>query len=162
MPTNLLPMDAVAGVPAEARAPERIESLSDAARVFFRAPSPRLIALKIAVVVLLRLWVGGFSWLDAALVVGVAAWWPVQEWVLHRWVLHVKPRELFGWRFDPLFARRHRAHHRRPWDLGLVFLPVPVLLGAMAVSVTAWLLALPAGPALTGMGVPMPRLQNSR
>jgi len=43
-----------------------------------------------------------------------------------------------GRRLDPLVARKHRAHHQDPKNLPLIFVPMPVLVGSMAVAAIAW------------------------
>jgi hypothetical protein len=73
----------------------------------------------------------------------VAAYWPVQEWVLHRYVLHLRPWTLLGRKVDFFFARKHRDHHRRPWHLPEVLLPLRVLLPVMVLNVAGWMLVMP-------------------
>ena len=58
---------------------------------------------------------------------------PFLEWLIHVYGLHAKPRTLFGRRLDPLYARRHRMHHRDPRNIPLVFVPLPVLAGFLIV-----------------------------
>lgn len=105
-------------------------------RVFWRYPTPPLISLLVVACVVVRataLGHAGLAWTEVALVAGWWIWWPFQEWVGHRFVLHIKPRRVFGRTFDPMFARRHRAHHHNPSDFPLVFLPIGVVLGAFVV-----------------------------
>jgi hypothetical protein len=128
-------------------------TLAAAARRFFHFPTPRLILAYLVLSAGLRLWHGGATGLDAALVGAVAVYWPLQEWLLHRYVLHLKPRRMAGLTVDLLFARKHREHHQRPWFLPDVFLPIPVLLSVMALNTAFFMLVTPEiGLALTGMG----------
>lgn len=108
--------------------------------------SPRLIAAFVLLAVGLRAGLGGWQALDAAmLLVGVAAW-PFLEWFLHKYLLHVKPREILGRTVDPDFARRHRAHHREPWRPELILLPsyVHFSLGPLLLAAAWWLAPNPA------------------
>lgn len=132
--------------------PQAIRTLQAAAAVFFGFPSPRLLATNVLVLLAVRLAWGAWSWWDVAVLAAVAVYWPFQEWFLHIHVLHMKPFELFGRRVDPLAAKMHRAHHREPWRLDFVFLPVKVLIGLIPLNVLVWLGVMPtAGLALTGM-----------
>jgi hypothetical protein len=136
-----------------------IRSLRQAWTVFLQYPSPRLLALHLIIALRWRLLVladeglASLTWWDLAipmLVFGVV--WPLTEWVLHKYVLHLRPRELFGRRFDPYFARKHRDHHGEPWHLPHVFLPARVVLTVVPpVLLLVWLLIPPPGLALTTM-----------
>ena len=101
--------------------------------LFFGAPSTRCIVLAIAGSIAARLGAGPLSMMELLLMAGVFVAWPFGEWSAHRWLLHIRPRRIFGLSFDPYFARRHRQHHMNPSDFPLVFLPVRVVLTAYAV-----------------------------
>lgn len=141
------------GIPRRRR-PElgSVESLPQAAALFFRHDSPRLLVVHLGVLLAVRLVHGGLGPGDLLAVVAVAIYWPLQEWVLHIHLLHMRPFHLRGRRVDPFMARIHRAHHREPWNLDFVFLPVKVLLPLIPLNALLWWLAVPStGPALTGM-----------
>jgi hypothetical protein len=146
-------MSPIAALEAPARdADEPSRTLARAALVFFRFPSPRFLAVHVLVLLGLRVAVGGFGIGDLLVLAAVAIYWPVQEWFLHVHALHFEPRRIFGWLVDPLAARMHRAHHREPWQLDYVFLPVKILFVLAPLSAVAWFLAMPSLPlALTGM-----------
>jgi hypothetical protein len=133
------------------------DTLGGAARLFFRFPTPRLLlgyALALGAVraSLAALGYGALGLGDALVALGVAIYWPLQEWTLHAWLLHLRPRTLFGVRIDPIFARYHRYHHEHPWVLERTFLPTRVLIPLLPVNVLVWWLAAPTlGVALTGM-----------
>lgn len=110
---------------------ESITSLRAAARVFFARPGPRLIAATALGSWARRALAGPFTAGDLAVAAAVAAWWPLQEWGAHRWLLHLRPRAVFGLRVDPYFARAHRRHHRDPRRIGPTLLPLRVVLGAV-------------------------------
>lgn len=126
------------------------------AGLFWRHPSPRIIATVLVVSLAARLIAGGWRGADAVVVAGFVAAQPFTEWILHVAVLHFRPRHLGGRRLDLYIARKHRAHHLDPEHVGLVFVQQPALLGLIAVVA----LALGAGfrdprLGLSGMSVAM-------
>jgi hypothetical protein len=98
-------------------------SRRDAVALFLRHPSPRLIALALTLAAGARLWLGAVGWIDLAAALGVWAWFPVNEWLIHVFVLHYRPRRLFGRTLDFYLPVTHRRHHAAPWDLRWVFIP---------------------------------------
>jgi hypothetical protein len=147
-------MDADGAPPGRRRAPElsSVETLPQATALFFHHGSPRLLAVHVLVLLGMRLAYGGLGLGDLLVVLAVAIYWPLQEWVLHIYLLHMRPFQLRGRRVDPMMAVVHRAHHREPWNLELVFLPVKVLVALIPVNVGLWWLVMPGlGVALTGM-----------
>lgn len=119
----------------------RITTLSQAARVFFSKPGPRLIAGKAVASWARRATLGPPRLAELPVMAAVAAWWPFQEWLAHRHLLHLEPFELFGKTIDPSFAATHRAHHREPRDIDDTLLPLDVLALAIPASVALWHLA---------------------
>ena len=119
--------------------------------MFWRYPTPRIIALGLTLALGLRVGLArggvlappGLAELGVVLAIGVILW-PLQEWWAHQHVLHLRPRQLLGRTFDPDFARRHRAHHRRPWDIPLIMLPTRVVLGLFAPVYLLWWLVMPS------------------
>ncbi|HWF57971.1 MAG TPA: sterol desaturase family protein [Candidatus Dormibacteraeota bacterium] len=107
--------------------------LREAARTFAAYGSPRIMGVIAAAAVIGRLAVGQLSWADLVVVGAILAIEPFAEWLLHVFVLHLRPRTVAGRRIDPLFARRHRMHHRDPRNIPLVFVPLPVLAGFFVV-----------------------------
>jgi hypothetical protein len=136
-----------------------IRTHEQALRVFMVQPSPRILAFQLAVLIRVRMrfaasggaWALG--WADLAVAAGILlVLWPLQEWLLHKYLLHLRPRELAGRRLDPLFARKHRDHHAKPWHLPDIFLPARVILPLIPVSVGLWWLVMPTpGLAVTAM-----------
>jgi len=120
---------------------ERIETLAEAARVFFSRPGPRAIAKQAAAAWTVRACFGLPRPSDVAICGAVVAWWPLQEWLAHKHLLHAKPRRVLGREVDPLFARAHRAHHRDPRDVDGTLLPLEVIRKATPVNVAFWFLA---------------------
>ena len=123
-------------------------TLRQAAVLFFRYPSPRVIAGLLAVLFPLRAALGPASWADLLILAAVPVYWAFQEWFLHRYVLHLKPRRVLGFAIDPYFARKHRDHHADPTRVGEIFLPVRVVLAAFAVNAAVWWLLAPTTAAL--------------
>ena len=140
--------------PTERRSPAlaSVKTLRQAAVLFFRHDSPRLLAAHLVVLLTLRLTYGGFGWGDLFAALGVAIYWPLQEWTMHIWLLHLRPFRFRGRLIDPIFSRKHRAHHREPWNLEYVFLPLRVLVPLIPINALVWWLGMPSmGVALTGM-----------
>jgi hypothetical protein len=121
--------DGARTVEVASAAGDRTLTLGGAARIFAAYGSPRLMAVAAGAAVLARLLVGRLGWSDLVVVGAILAIEPFAEWLLHVFVLHFRPRTFGGRRIDPLFARRHRMHHRDPRNIPLVFVPLPVLAG---------------------------------
>jgi len=127
-------------------------TLREAGVYFFRQASPLILLTALSAALTARLAVGGFSLWDLVPPLLVAAHWPPNEWLIHVFVLHAKPFRIGGRTIDPTVPRKHRAHHRDPWNLELLFIPLhsflytlPLLLGL------AFLLAASSGLALSGL-----------
>jgi hypothetical protein len=112
-----------------AREEARTFGLATAARVFAGYGSPRIMGVVALAAVAGRILAGHWQLGDLLTAAAILAIEPFAEWLLHVFVLHLRPREVAGRRIDPLFARRHRMHHRDPRNVRLVFVPLPVLAG---------------------------------
>jgi len=121
-----------------ARDIEGARTLLGAARLFLKFSTPRLLTLKIVLFLFINLLLGDYRWLDFGIIVGVALYWPLQEWFLHCFLLHFRPREIAGSRFDPYVARMHRYHHRHPWVLETTFLPTRFVLLLIPIHLLVW------------------------
>lgn len=125
-----------------------VRSLRHAWAVFMSYPSPRALALQLAALLGLRIHllargdIPGLADLGVLLAI-TCVLWPMQEWFLHQYVLHLRPRELAGRRFDPYFARKHRAHHRQPYHLPDVFLPLRVVIPLVPPTLALWWWVMP-------------------
>jgi sterol desaturase/sphingolipid hydroxylase (fatty acid hydroxylase superfamily) len=108
-------------------------SLAGAAKIFIRYGSPRIMAFAAILTLAVRIPLGHWSLADLAVAGGILAVEPFVEWLIHVNLLHFKPRQWFGRRIDPLFAKRHRMHHRDPRNIPLVFVPLPVLAVFLAI-----------------------------
>lgn len=126
----------------------------DAIRVFFSRKGPRTIAKIAAGTWVARAFLGPPGIKDLVAAGAAIAVWPVQEWVMHKHLLHIVPRTIAGIDIDPFFARAHRAHHADPRDIDGTLLPLSVIRGSAPFAAGAWLLLFgPSRAAVTGMAV---------
>jgi hypothetical protein len=99
-----------------------------------------------------RLAVGGFSAWDLVPVTALLLLWPLEEWLIHVFILHAKPWRAFGRTFDGELPRKHRAHHRDPWRLDLIFIPLGSFVWSLPILVVVWFVVTPdAALAFTGI-----------
>lgn len=130
--------------------PVQVDGLAGAVRTFLRQPSGRLLGAQAVALAAVRATQGRPDRVDVAIAAGVAAWWPLQEWLAHRYILHAPPRRVLGRTIDPKVARMHRAHHADPWrNTGL---PMSFLVPAVPAHAAVWAaLTRNRRRALTGM-----------
>ena len=78
--------------------------------------------------------------------------WPVQEWLIHVCILHWKPFTVWGRTIDFRIPRKHRAHHRDPWNYEILFIPLHSFLYIFALDLLLWLSIAPTTAlAMTGV-----------
>lgn len=137
--------------------PARVESLQDAVGLFFRFPTPWIIASVMVFAWTLRIWLGSFTLWDVAIGAALVGFWPVQEWLIHVFILHFRPQKVLGHTVDLHVAEKHRAHHAAPWVLKDVFVPMRTLLTVLffglPLALGLWSLVLPFEIGLTGVAV---------
>jgi hypothetical protein len=127
-------------------------TLAEALPVFLRHGSPRILIAALALALTLRLQLGDWSGWDLLPLAGLAAYWPIQEWLIHVYILHFKPVVLFGRTIDFRVPRSHRVHHRAPWDIARLFIPMHSFLYTIPiVGFTWWALTPTAALAMTGV-----------
>lgn len=127
-------------------------TLPDAVRCFFRYLSPRVLVVATAATLGTRLALGAWSVWDLVIVLGILAFWPLQEWLIHVFILHYKPRRVFGRVLDFPVPKSHRAHHRDPWNIDILFIPSHVFLYAIPLQLALWIGLAPTLPlAFTGL-----------
>jgi len=102
------------------------DRLRPALAVFFQHASPRVLTALVAASLGVRVALGNWSLWDLAVPAALLAFWPLQEWLIHVFILHYQPVTLFGRRLDFKVPKLHRAHHQDPWNLDLVFIPIHV------------------------------------
>jgi Fatty acid hydroxylase superfamily len=128
-------------------------SLAKIGGEFFRITTPQVLLVVIALTWAARLVAGQWSPWDLLIVATIVACWPVQEWMIHVLVLHLKPFQLWGREINPIICRNHRNHHRDPWHPHLGITPPHMIWLYMAGLPAVWMLVLPVPQALTGTAV---------
>lgn len=123
--------------------PAARHSLWAQARFFFTQTSPQILLVNFVVVALARTQAAAPTLLDLGVVLAVLAYWPVQEWTAHKFVLHAPPRRIGRWVLDPKPARTHRAHHRQPWIVETTLLPASFVAAMVPIYLVFWWLATP-------------------
>lgn len=119
---------------------------------FLRHASPRVLLAALGAALVARSWLGAFGPRDLVPLAVLALLWPLQEWLIHVWVLHWQPRRLLGATLDFRLPRKHRAHHADPTNLSLVFIPLHSYLYTLPGVAVLWLsLASDAAQAFTGI-----------
>lgn len=118
-------------------------SLRRALPVFLGHASPRLLVALVSVLVPLRLWWGEWSAWDVVPVCATLALWPILEWLIHVFILHFKPLNVWGYTIDPRVPRKHRAHHRDPWNYEILFIPFQSFTYSLPITAILWWVATP-------------------
>ena len=117
------------------RQTRRITDLRTAANEFVRHRSPQLLLGELAIVITARALWGGFNWIDVAILGGILVTQPFTEWLIHVYVLHVRPRGRITSAIDWGAGRSHRLHHKDPSDLSWQFIHPYAVLGGFAINI---------------------------
>ena len=117
--------------------------LDDAAREFWRHPSPWIIGTVLLAATAGRLAVADWTLSDVLVPAIAVAAFPFYEWLVHVCILHWRPRRIGRLTLDPLVARKHRLHHADPRDVPLVFIPWQVLASVVPVDIAIAVFAFP-------------------
>jgi hypothetical protein len=120
--------------------------------VFLRFGSPRILLGVLAVSLAVRASLGGFSAWDLVPIVGLLLLWPLNEWLIHVFILHARPRRVLGRTLDFHVPREHRKHHRDPWKLELLFIPLRAFPYTLPPLVFLWYAVTPSA-ALAWTGI---------
>lgn len=139
-------------------ASEARTTLGDEARFFWSHRNARTISGAFAFALALRVVLGGWTRWDAVVVAALIAVEPFVEWMIHVFILHFKPRKIFGRYIDPHVSRKHRAHHSDPRKVEWIFVPMPVLTRAVPVILLVYILLFPTfrlgvTASATGLGI---------
>lgn len=118
-------------------------SLPEIAQSFFSFGSPRLLGTQLAIALAIRPFLGPPRAADAIALAGVLAYWPFQEWFLHKYVLHFEPVRVGRFVIDLPPARAHARHHETPHDLGQALLPGWTIAVLIPVHLLFWKLVAP-------------------
>jgi hypothetical protein len=138
--------------PRRLAAADSPRSLREALPVFLRHASPRILVAATLAAALLRLRLGPPTAADLLPLAGLLLFWPLQEWWLHVHVLHFRPLRLWGRTLDFRVPRLHRAHHRDPWRIELLFIPAHSFLYSLPLVGALWYAVTPS-PALAWTGI---------
>jgi hypothetical protein len=138
--------------PRDVKDASTIKTRGQALRVFFSRKGPRRIAKVAAATWATRLVLGPPGPSDLVASAAAIGVWPFQEWLLHKYLLHLEPVSINGRTIDPMFARVHRKHHADPRDVDLTLLPLRVIKDAAPAAAGLWLLVFgPRRAAVTAM-----------
>lgn len=121
-------------------------------REFTTFRSARWLAGMLAVALVLRLAIGGWTRRDLIVAGALVAAQPFTEWLIHVFILHAKPKVVLGRRWDSAIARSHRRHHQAPKDPRFIFIAMPAIYGSAVLDaflmVLAWQARAPIGTAV--------------
>ena len=130
-------------------------------REFLAHFSPRIALAACVIALAARIYVGQWSWRDVAVPLLLLAAQPFVEWVIHKYLLHLKPISIRGKRIELYGSIQHRRHHHSPSDLDRVLLKSVEVIGflaqiALLIAVLALIADVSLGgpvlaPALTGL-----------
>jgi hypothetical protein len=110
----------------------RVRTVKDAARLFGKHTSPRILLAASAVVVAARITIGSWGIADAIVAGALLAAQPFSEWLIHVYILHVQPgRGRLSDAFDRAAGLAHRLHHQDPYDLRWQFIHPRVTIGGL-------------------------------
>lgn len=135
----------------------------EVAHFFVGMASVRLLALVAGAAGVARWAVADLALADLGVAAGLLAAWPFIEWIIHKYGLHMRP---FEWRLKPFgrwslptlrwdlrVAQTHRAHHRDPWDLSHVMIPIYSYAYSLPMTFLFWFSLFRPAQALTGVGM---------
>ncbi len=107
-------------------------TLSSCGREFIRHFSPRVALAAGALALGTRVYVGQWSWHDLLPPLALLAAQPFVEWVIHKYLLHLRPINVLGRRVELYGSVQHRNHHLAPSDLNRVLLKPLEVVGFVA------------------------------
>lgn len=127
-------------------------TLADAAGYFVRRASPLLLITAFVAAATARIALGGFTAWDLVPIAVLVAVWPLQEWLIHVYILHFRPFVVAGRVIDFTVPRKHRQHHRDPGNLDILFIPLHSYAYTLPLTLLLWFGVAPdARLALTGL-----------
>jgi len=133
--------------------PDAPRTIGGLVRTLLTRGSPRILLLLTLGFASYRLSMGSWTWGDAGVPLVIAVLWPFQEWLIHTYLLHLKPRKLGPFTFDSAQAKKHRRHHMRPWDFEEISIPLQNYLTAIPLFGLIAYLGHDAPTVFTGLAV---------
>jgi len=128
------------------------DSIGRALPIFLAHGSPQVLIVAAAAALAYRLSLGAWSLWDLLPCVALILFWPLQEWLIHVYILHFRPVKVFGRTLDFRVPRSHRAHHRDPWNFEILFIPFHSFVYTVPLLIALWYLVTPSAPlAWTGI-----------
>ncbi|MBL4850229.1 MAG: sterol desaturase family protein [Planctomycetes bacterium] len=118
------PNAALATKPEPNASPTAPNTLGGLVHTMLTRGSPRILLALVLAFGAFRVYLGGWSWVDLVVPVVILVWWPFQEWLIHSYLLHFKPRKLGPFTIDSMQAAKHRRHHLHPWDFEEISIPL--------------------------------------
>lgn len=118
-------------------------TVREALPIFLRHGSPFVLLVALSVALGVRWHLGAWSLWDIVPVVVLLAFWPFQEWLIHVYILHFRPFTLWGKKIDFRVPRKHREHHRQPWNYDILFIPLHSYLYSLPLLVLLWVALMP-------------------
>jgi sterol desaturase/sphingolipid hydroxylase (fatty acid hydroxylase superfamily) len=110
----------------------QIQTLPMAFFIFVRYPSPILLVILFLGFVITRCTQNiPLQIYEVLGIFCIALYWPLQEWWMHKILLHLPDVKFRGKKYEMKFAKTHRLHHESPKNIALLFLPISVVLGAL-------------------------------
>lgn len=120
-----------------------VKTLGDAVREFAKRHSPWMIGGAIVALIVVRALTGEpLTWRDAVAVAAMAIVYPFGEWAIHVYLLHAKPIQVRGHRYELPTTRDHRYHHRHPNNLMTLLLDAQELAELLLLAVPVVVLAI--------------------
>lgn len=98
-------------------------TVGQAVKVFVMHPSPIILLIGLIFSGEMRWQADVLTWKDAAIALALWACFPFNEWLIHKFILHYRPRQISGRTVDFYLPKTHRRHHADPWNLAWVFVP---------------------------------------
>lgn len=118
------------------------ETAGETLKSLFSHASPIMLSLLALGFVSYRVYLGNFGWSDLIAPVVILLFWPLLEWMIHVFLLHARPKTIFGRTFDLRISRVHRAHHQDPSDLSDITINLEVFptVVPLIIALAFWLL----------------------
>ena len=130
-----------------------LRTLRACAREFSAHVSPRAAAAALLLALGVRIYVGEWSWHEVLAPLALLGAQPFVEWVIHKYLLHLRPVRVLGRPVEFYGSIQHRNHHLDPADLGRVLLkPIEVISFIVQIALVLMLITL-AVASLAGWAV---------